>query len=138
MGLKMNIAKTKVTVVDNTPINGKEPGQRDTTKNHGRLGGICQTQFEYNDMFLCCCSLLFLPIFLAARDGEDAIVADADGAAAFFSQFAIDCCQIAFASGPPQVEKVGSHTYPPPPSFTFLAVCVCVYVCVCVCLCVRA
>ena len=22
---------------------GKEPGQRDTTKNHGRLGGICQT-----------------------------------------------------------------------------------------------
>ena len=21
----------------------KEPGQRDTTKNHGRLGGICQT-----------------------------------------------------------------------------------------------
>ena len=64
MGLKMNIAKTKVMVVDNTPINvnnadrkcprlrvlgttlqpqGKEPGQRDTTKNHGRLGGICQT-----------------------------------------------------------------------------------------------
>ena len=31
MGLKMNIAKTKVTDVDNTPINGKEPGQRDTT-----------------------------------------------------------------------------------------------------------
>ena len=54
-------------VVDNTPINvnnvienvqdyvylgqhvlglqpqGKEPGQRDTTKNHGKLGGICQT-----------------------------------------------------------------------------------------------
>ena len=65
MGLKMNIAKTKVMVVDNTPINvnsvliemsqairvlgttlqpqGKEPGQRDTTKNHGRLGGIRQT-----------------------------------------------------------------------------------------------
>ena len=64
MGLKMNIAKTKVMVVDNTPINvnnvlienvegytcilgttlqpqGKEPGQRDTTKNHGRLDGIC-------------------------------------------------------------------------------------------------
>ena len=61
MGLKMNIAKTKLMVVDNTPINvnnalienvprlrvlgtilqhqGKEPGQRDTTKNHGRLGG---------------------------------------------------------------------------------------------------
>ena len=62
MGLKMNIAKTKVMVVDNTPINvnnvlierprllgttlqpqGKEPGQRDTTKSHGRLGGIRQT-----------------------------------------------------------------------------------------------
>ena len=66
MGLKMNIAKTKLMVVDNTPINvntalienvpgyvyvlgtilplqGKEPGQRDTTKNHGRLGGIRQT-----------------------------------------------------------------------------------------------
>ena len=67
MGLKMNIAKTKVMVVDNTPIGskreqcadgkcprlrvlgttlqpqGKEPGQRDTTKNHGRLGGIRQT-----------------------------------------------------------------------------------------------
>ena len=67
MGLKMNITKTKVMVVDNTPINvnnvlienvqgyvylgvgttlqpqGKEPGQRDTTKNHGRLGGIRQT-----------------------------------------------------------------------------------------------
>ena len=28
MGLKMNIAKTNVTVVDNTPINGKEPGRR--------------------------------------------------------------------------------------------------------------
>ena len=57
----MNIAKTNMLVVDdNTPINvnnvlienvegligttlqpqGKEPGQRDTTKNHGRLGGI--------------------------------------------------------------------------------------------------
>ena len=66
MGLKMNIAKKKVMVIDNTPINvnnvlienvqgytciwdniiqpqGKEPGQRDTTKNHGRLGGIRQT-----------------------------------------------------------------------------------------------
>ena len=62
MGLKMNIAKTKVMVVDNTPINvnnvlienvqhyvttlqpqGKEPGQKDTTKNPGRLGGIRQT-----------------------------------------------------------------------------------------------
>ena len=66
MGLKMNIIKTKVMVVDNTPINvnnvlienvpwrlrvlgttlqpqGKEPGQRDTTKNHSRLGGIRQT-----------------------------------------------------------------------------------------------
>ena len=65
MGLKMNIAKTKVMVVDNTPINvnnvlienvegyvylgqrnslkGKEPGQRYTTKNHDRLGGIHQT-----------------------------------------------------------------------------------------------
>ena len=63
MGLKTNITKTKVMVVDNTPINvnnvlienvpgyvylgqqpqGKEPGQRDTTKNHGRLGGIRQT-----------------------------------------------------------------------------------------------
>ena len=66
MGLKMNITKTKVMVVDNTPINvnnvlienvpgyvrvlgttlqpqGKEPRQRDTTKNHGRLGGIRQT-----------------------------------------------------------------------------------------------
>ena len=60
MGLKMNIAKTKVMVVDNAPINvnnvlienaqgyvylctGKEPGQRYATKNHGRLGGIRQT-----------------------------------------------------------------------------------------------
>ena len=65
MGLKMNIAKTEVMVVDNIPINvnkvlvekwprlrvlgttlhpqGKEPGQRDTTKNHGRMGSICQT-----------------------------------------------------------------------------------------------
>ena len=65
MGLKMNIAKTEVMVEDNTPIKvnnvrietvhgyvyfgttlqpqGKEPGQRYTTKNHGRLGGICQT-----------------------------------------------------------------------------------------------
>ena len=65
IGLKKNITKTKVMVVDNTPINvnnvlienvpgyvylgqhlqpqGKEPGQRDTTKNHGRLGGIFQT-----------------------------------------------------------------------------------------------
>ena len=65
MGLKMNITKTKVTVVDNTPNKreqcpdrkcprlrvlgttlqpqGKEPGQRDTTKNHGRLGGIRHT-----------------------------------------------------------------------------------------------
>ena len=65
MGLKMSIAKTKVMVVDNTGYKreqcadrkcprlrvlgttlqpqGKEPGQRDTTKNHGRLGGIRQT-----------------------------------------------------------------------------------------------
>ena len=65
MGLKMTIAKTKVMVVDNTPYKreqcadrkcpmprvldttlqpqGKEPGQRDTTKNHGSLGGIRQT-----------------------------------------------------------------------------------------------
>ena len=61
MGLKMNIAKTKVMVVDNTQNNvliekvkttgtraaqqnqGKEPGQRDATKNHGRLGAIRQT-----------------------------------------------------------------------------------------------
>ena len=65
LGLKMNITKTKVMVVDNTPINvnnvliekcprlrvlgttpqpqGKEPRQRDTTKNHCRLGGIRQT-----------------------------------------------------------------------------------------------
>ena len=64
-GLKMNIAKTKVMVVDNTPTNvnnvlignvegyvymgqhvqpqGKEQGQGDATKNHGRLGGIRQT-----------------------------------------------------------------------------------------------
>ncbi len=60
------------------------------------LGGICQTHFEYNDMFLCFCSLLFLPIFRKyiglridtpaqedARDGEDAIVADTDSAAAY-------------------------------------------------------
>ena len=58
MGLKMNIATTKVMVVDNTPIKvnnvpienvegnvlgttlksqEKVPGQRDTKKNHGRL-----------------------------------------------------------------------------------------------------
>ena len=60
MGLKINIAKTKVLVVDNTPINvnnvlieiilgiapqpqGKAPGQRDTAKNHCRLGGIRKT-----------------------------------------------------------------------------------------------
>ena len=64
MGLKMNITKTKVMVVDNTPINvnnvlienvegyvclgqhyslKEESGQRDTTKNHVRLGGIRQT-----------------------------------------------------------------------------------------------
>ena len=66
MGLKMNIAKTKVIVVDNTPINltnvlienvegymytwgnntasrKRTRGQRDTTKNHRRLGGIRQT-----------------------------------------------------------------------------------------------
>ena len=66
MCLKTNITKTKVMVVDNTPINvnnvlienvpgyvylgqhyvqpqGKEPGQGDTTKNHGRLGDIRQT-----------------------------------------------------------------------------------------------
>ena len=61
----MNIATTQLMVVDNIPINvnnvlienvqgyvylgqhyslkEKEPGQRDTTKNHGRLGGIRQT-----------------------------------------------------------------------------------------------
>ena len=64
MGLKMNIAKTKMMVVDNITINvdnvlienvegyivgktlqsqGNEPEQRDTTKNHGRLGSIRQT-----------------------------------------------------------------------------------------------
>ena len=57
MGLKMNIAKTKVMVVDSADrkcprlrvlgttlhLQEKEPGQRDTTKNHGRLGGIRQT-----------------------------------------------------------------------------------------------
>ena len=61
MGLKMNIAKTKVMVVDKreqcadrkcprqrvlgTTLQpqGNEPGQRDTTKNHGRLGGMRQT-----------------------------------------------------------------------------------------------
>ena len=66
MCLKMNIAKTKVMVVGRqhpykreqfadrkcarlrvlgTTLQpqGKEPGQRDTTKNHGRLGGIRQT-----------------------------------------------------------------------------------------------
>ena len=61
----MNIAKTKLMVVDKHPYKreqcadrkcpmlrvlgtilqhqGKEPGQRYTTKNHGRLGGIRQT-----------------------------------------------------------------------------------------------
>ena len=57
MCLNMNIATTKVMVVDNTAIpvnnvlieNGTtlqpqgEPGQRDKTKNRGRLGGIRQT-----------------------------------------------------------------------------------------------
>ena len=64
MGLKMHIAKTKVIIVDNAPIHvnnvlveniqwyvlgttlqlqGHEPGQIYTTKNHGRLGGISQT-----------------------------------------------------------------------------------------------
>ena len=59
IGLKKNITKTKVMVVDNTPINGnnvlienvpgyvylgqhysliKEPGQRDTTKNSWQAG----------------------------------------------------------------------------------------------------
>ena len=62
--LKIVKTKVKVMVVDNTPINvnnvlienvqgyvylgqhytqGKEPVQRDATKNHGRLGGIRQT-----------------------------------------------------------------------------------------------
>ena len=63
---QMNIAKTKLMIIDNIPINvnnvlienvqgyvylgqhymypqGKEPGQRDTTNNHGRLGGKRQT-----------------------------------------------------------------------------------------------
>ena len=63
MGLKINIAKTKVVVVDNTSINVnnaplienvecylgqhysiKDAGQIDTTKNHRMLGGIRQTQ----------------------------------------------------------------------------------------------
>ena len=56
MGLKINIANTKVMVVDNTPINVNNVlienvegyvylGQHYSigTKNHGRLGGICQT-----------------------------------------------------------------------------------------------
>ena len=67
MGLKMHIAKTKVLVVDKSQHpykreqcadrkcprlrvlgttlqhQGKEPGQRDTMKNHGRLGSIHQT-----------------------------------------------------------------------------------------------
>ena len=65
MGIKMNIAKTNVMVVDNTHIDvnnvlienvqgyvylgqhyslkEKEPGQRNTTKKHGSLGGIRQT-----------------------------------------------------------------------------------------------
>ena len=65
MGLKMNIAKTKVMFCRQHPNKGKqcadrkcpmlrvlgttlqpqgkEPGQRDTTKNHCRLGGIRQT-----------------------------------------------------------------------------------------------
>ena len=58
IGLKMNISKTKVMVVDKTPINvnnvlienvedcvylGQHPGQRNTRKNYGRLGGIRQT-----------------------------------------------------------------------------------------------
>ena len=57
MCLNMNIAKTKVMVVDNTAIpvnnvlieNGTtlqpqgDPGQRDKTTNRGRLGGIRQT-----------------------------------------------------------------------------------------------
>ena len=69
MGLKMNIVKSKVMVVDNTSINvnnvliesvqgyvylgqhyslnRKEPGQRDTMKNHGRLGGIA----KHRDIF---------------------------------------------------------------------------------------
>ena len=69
MGLKMNIAKRKVMVVYITPIHvnnyadrtfrrlpilgttlqpqEKETGQRDTTKNRGRLGGIA----KYRDIF---------------------------------------------------------------------------------------
>ena len=68
MGLKMNIVKTRVIVVDNTSINvsnvlienenvegytyiwdnniqsqGKEPGQRGTTKDHDKLDGIRQS-----------------------------------------------------------------------------------------------
>ena len=70
IGLMLNIAKTKVMVVDITPINvnnmlienvegyvhvtphqRNEPGQRDTTKNRGMLDGIRQTplsRFEFN------------------------------------------------------------------------------------------
>ena len=65
MGRKMNVAKTNVMVVDNTQNQheqcvdrkcwririlgtalqprGSEPGKRDTTGNHGRLGAIRQT-----------------------------------------------------------------------------------------------
>ena len=70
IGMMLNIAKTKVMVVDITPINlnnvlienvegyvhltshqRNEPGQRDTTKNRGMLDDIRQTplsRFEFN------------------------------------------------------------------------------------------
>ena len=104
---KKNHSKKNYTKNSKTSPLGKEPGQRDTTKNHGRLGGICQTHFEYNDMFLCCCSLLFLPIFRKCI-GPTYRHTNAGGCPGLRA---------------PQVVKVGSHTYPspPPPTFTFLA-----------------
>ena len=106
-----------MTVVDNTPINVnnvlienvqgyvylgqhyslKEKNQDKEIQRRIMAGWAAYAKHILNicnDMFLCCCSLLFLPIYRKyiridkptqedARDGEDVIVADADGAAAY-------------------------------------------------------
>ena len=90
IGLKMNIAKTNVMVVDNTPINvnnvliemsmlrvlgttlqpqGKEPGQKDTTKNHGRLGGIRQTPAYLQKQLSICLKKTGVQLLCAASCG---------------------------------------------------------------------
>ena len=89
MCLKMNMAKSKVVVIDNTPVHvnnvliehvegyvlgttlqpqGKEPGQRDTKKNHGRLGGIRQTPgYLQSNLAICLKRQVYNSCVLPAR-----------------------------------------------------------------------